>query len=29
MNDGKAIKRVTSSEAVAIAKTCGPVVEES
>jgi hypothetical protein len=29
MNDGKAIKRVTLSEAVAIAKTCGPVVEES
>ncbi|KAL3766693.1 hypothetical protein ACHAW5_006951 [Stephanodiscus triporus] len=28
MIEGKAIKRVTSSEALAIAKDCGPIVEE-
>jgi hypothetical protein len=29
INDGKAIKRISLSEGVAIARTCGPVVEES
>ena len=29
MNGGKAIRRVTLTEAIAIAKTCGPIVQES
>jgi len=29
MNGGKAIRKVTLTEAIAIAKTCGPIVQES
>ena len=29
MNDGKITKRVSTEEAAAIAKRCGPLVEES
>lgn len=29
MNDGKAVKRISTEEATAIANRCGPVLEDS